>query len=84
MSDTYRCAHCGGVFDKGWSDKAANFEAKHYFGVANASSDPRMATVCDDCFQKMHPKDHPKLVEAAKEALSNGNGSDSQGGFDAS
>ena len=54
---------CRGVFEKGWSDEEANAEAEYYFGVKNASKNKDCVAVCDDCFQKMHPKDHPELVK---------------------
>jgi hypothetical protein len=49
MADTYQCAHCGGVFEKGWSDEEATAEAADNFGEAPKGDDA--AVVCDDCYQ---------------------------------
>lgn len=52
MSPTeYTCDLCGGVFEKARSDDEAEGEALQVFGVPNASTDPGMAVVCDDCFE---------------------------------
>lgn len=63
----YKCAHCSGVFVKGRSDEDANAESEKYFGVKSASDRDDFAIVCDDCFNKMHPKDNPKLIEDLRE-----------------
>jgi hypothetical protein len=51
----YRCEMCGESFQKGRSDEEANKEAEEIFGTPNASEDPNMAIVCDDCFNKVRP-----------------------------
>lgn len=56
MSDTYTCSKCKGVFSKGWSDEEAKAEHQENFG---REPDEDAAVVCDGCFQKMNPKDHP-------------------------
>lgn len=48
---TFKCAQCGGVFDKGRSDEEANAEALDLWGVENATEADGMAVVCDDCFK---------------------------------
>jgi hypothetical protein len=46
----YKCAACGGVFDKGWSDEEAAAElAEKFAGHQQEDCD----VVCDDCFKKM-------------------------------
>ena len=52
MKRTYTCAACGGQFQKVGTDDRANDEALANFGTANASSDPNMAEVCDDCYRE--------------------------------
>lgn len=49
--DEYRCAVCGGVFTKGWSDEEAKAEAATLFQQQPETHD--MAVVCDDCFKQM-------------------------------
>lgn len=65
MDDLYTCTVCKGVFEKAWGDEEAKEEAEEIFGkdvVENAE----MVTVCDDCYQLMHPKDNPVLVDMAR------------------
>lgn len=51
MSDnTYTCAHCGGTFEKGWSDEECQAEADAIWGKVD---DPVL--ICDDCWQKTRP-----------------------------
>lgn len=50
-SDTYTCAHCGGTFERGWTDEEAQAESVQNFGVRGDA--PGMALVCDDCYQEI-------------------------------
>lgn len=70
--DTYKCANCGEVNHKGWTDEKACKESERFFGVPNANTDECFVIVCDDCFQKMHPANHPEQVAQAKAELSRG------------
>jgi hypothetical protein len=45
----YKCAACGGVFEKGWSDEEALAELDETFGVPVECCD----IVCDDCFHEI-------------------------------
>jgi hypothetical protein len=46
----FRCAACGGVFDKGWSDDEAAAELGRAFpGFTTDDCD----LVCDDCYDRM-------------------------------
>jgi hypothetical protein len=45
----YKCAACGGVFEKGWSDEEALAELDATFGVPVEDC----ALVCDDCYREM-------------------------------
>ena len=50
MSDTYKCAMCGGVFEKGWTDEEAEQELQQNFqGITPDDCD----IVCDDCYKIM-------------------------------
>lgn len=69
LSKGYRCAACGGSFNASWSDEEANAEAEKFWGVTKAKEDARMVVVCDDCFQRMHPADHPELAKRARDRL---------------
>lgn len=48
---TYQCERCRGVFDTVDGDERADAEAKDLWGVDNASHDPTMSVICDDCFK---------------------------------
>jgi len=53
---TFTCRSCLETFfveDEDWSEDDANAEAEAKFGVANASEDPRMAVVCEECWKAM-------------------------------
>jgi DNA-directed RNA polymerase subunit RPC12/RpoP len=50
MSNTYTCAACSGVFDKGWSDEEALAEKEENWGDMSMDD---MEVVCDDCYRKM-------------------------------
>ncbi len=50
MPDTYQCASCDGVFDKGWSDEEAAAERDENFPGLEPED---QAVVCDDCYRKM-------------------------------
>ena len=43
----FRCANCGGVFEKGWSDEEAREEAKQWTKEEMASGE---SVICDDCY----------------------------------
>ena len=56
MSDTYRCAACGGVFEKqrdGWSHEEAVAEAAAKFPGLDIEDETQAAIVCDDCYRAM-------------------------------
>lgn len=53
----YRCAHCGEVYEKGWTEAEALAESAENFGPI-ASDD--VAVVCDDCYKKMVAAIPPK------------------------
>jgi DNA-directed RNA polymerase subunit RPC12/RpoP len=53
---TFKCANCGGEFNKSRSDEEAMAEAKQIFSPAELAPSARDAEgaviVCDDCFQR--------------------------------
>jgi hypothetical protein len=49
----YTCSACGGTFNRASDDAVAIKEAARNFGVKDASKDPRMVIVCDDCYHEM-------------------------------
>jgi hypothetical protein len=46
MTDTFTCALCGGVFEKGWTDEEAAAER-----AANGWTGTDCDVTCDDCFK---------------------------------
>lgn len=53
----YRCASCGGVFDKGWTDEEAIAELGDNFPKASVE---HCSIVCDPCFNGMPVNDWSK------------------------
>jgi rubredoxin len=51
MTDTYRCAVCGEVFDKGWSNEEAEAERALMYGDAVPVEE--CSTLCEDCYMKL-------------------------------
>jgi hypothetical protein len=64
MADTYRCAMCWRVFEKGRSDEEAIAEMEKRDALITPPNIPpyELEVVCDDCFKLM--------VEAEKRTLS--------------
>lgn len=60
---SYKCAMCQGEFEKGWTDEEAQAEMKQTFGASMSARNCDL--VCDDCYQKINPANHPHLVEEA-------------------
>jgi DNA-directed RNA polymerase subunit RPC12/RpoP len=50
----YKCAGCGEVFEKGWSDEEAENELKDNFGDISKNE---CSLVCDDCYKKIINKE---------------------------
>ena len=57
MTDTFKCAMCGGTFDKEWSDAEALAEAAHVFGP-EGMKEP-LEIVCDGCYLTICPGGKP-------------------------
>lgn len=58
----YTCECCGEKHERAYDDEVAIKEYEQYFGRFDAGS---VSIVCEDCWQKMHPANHPHLVEEA-------------------
>jgi hypothetical protein len=56
-ANEYQCALCQGIFTKTWSDEDAIAETQSYWP---GMTQEECATVCDDCYQKIHPETHPQ------------------------
>lgn len=53
----YKCAICGNVYTKAITDEEAMAETQsHWPGVAQEDC----AVLCDDCYQKVQPDEHPQ------------------------
>jgi hypothetical protein len=50
MAETFKCAQCGGEFEKEWSDEEAIAEAESIFGPLEGVVG---TLVCDDCWHDM-------------------------------
>jgi len=70
MANEYTCAMCGNTYSKGWTDEEANNEYMENFGPVIATHDEGVM-VCDDCYNKIHPKFHSEKIEAIKTELLN-------------
>lgn len=58
---------CGNIYQKAWSDEEAMKECEENFGEELAADSN--VVVCTDCYNKVHPHNHPEEVQAAKEDL---------------
>jgi hypothetical protein len=50
VGESFTCARCGTVHEKGWSDEEAMAEAEDLW-TPETMADPQ-AIVCDDCFRE--------------------------------
>jgi DNA-directed RNA polymerase subunit RPC12/RpoP len=46
----YKCASCGEIFEKGWSDEESMEETKKNFGDVPENE---LEVICDDCYKKI-------------------------------
>ena len=65
----YKCDMCEEVNENAWTDEEAKAEATELFGKNPDEWNGGQAVVCDDCFQGIHPKDHPKELANAKKII---------------
>lgn len=56
-ANEYRCAMCGAVYEKGWSDEDAEAEKNEHFAGVPLDE---CALVCDPCYQHVRPDTHPE------------------------
>ncbi len=52
MNEKYKCAMCGGVFEKTVTEDEARTELKEFFGDVPVED---CDIVCDDCWEKIRP-----------------------------
>jgi hypothetical protein len=64
----FKCAMCGGVFEKKRSEEELNQEYMDNFGPVIATHDEG-SIVCDDCYNEFHPRLYPEKVQATKEVI---------------
>jgi len=57
----FTCEMCKGQFPRTTPIEQAEDECQWYFGVkdANKKLGKGMVEVCDDCFNRVHPDEHP-------------------------
>ncbi len=55
---------CGETYHKGQTDAEAAAEMREHFGDVPMDD---CEIVCDDCWQKIHPADHPEQVEQTRQ-----------------
>lgn len=63
MAETYTCEMCGKTYEKGRTDEEAIAEMKEHFGEVPKEE---QATICDDCFNKIHPDKFPIATRISK------------------
>lgn len=59
--DEYTCNLCGETYTATIDADEADQEYEEYFGEPQDDD----AVICDDCWKKMHPDDHPDLLSKA-------------------
>ncbi len=67
----YKCAMCGGVFEKGLTDEEAMKECVENFGEEMASAEDN-DVVCDSCYKNIYPQEHPHEVLMAQQEFFKG------------
>ena len=66
----YKCACCGNIYEMGRTEEEARQECLDNFGELALLDN--LEIVCDDCYNKMNPKEHPEeLKQARKEFYKN-------------
>lgn len=67
MSDTYTCAACGGVFEKGWTEEEAADELAQNFPGCEIQA---CVLICEDCYNQQEGS----VLDAAKAHWASGKG----------
>ena len=68
-TNEYKCAMCGNVYKKSWTDEEAKEEAKEIFGKHPDDWKDEQAVICDDCFKKINPAENKEELEKAKKFI---------------
>jgi len=61
----YQCAMCGNIYEKEMTEEEAYNECVDNFGKEMADH-AEMDVICDDCYKKIMPSEHPDKVAAAQ------------------
>jgi len=69
--EKYKCVVCKNEYEKVWTDKEANAEAKEIWGVDKASEKKDMVVLCDDCFKRITLKEIKVMGEQYQELQKN-------------
>ena len=65
----YKCAMCWGIYEKWWSKEDSEKEAEELFWSHPDNWTCGSCLVCDICFEKINPRNHPIQLEKAKKNL---------------
>lgn len=66
MTEKYKCAVCGGVFERTTPEDEARAELKEFFGDVSVDD---CDIVCDDCWEKVRPDKHGFDLPVSEEDL---------------
>ncbi len=69
MSDTFTCALCRQTFNRVRSQEEAHAEAERLWEKPVEEWDGGYEEVCDDCYRKIDPKNHPEKFASAKKQI---------------
>lgn len=56
MSNEFTCEHCGGTFERAWSEADAIMEYQELWTEEQRAEPEMPVSVCDDCFQILMAK----------------------------
>lgn len=68
-NNEFKCAMCGEIYTKDWSEEEAKKEAETIFGKPIEDWNGGAAVICDDCFNKVNPADNPEYVKKTKDII---------------
>ena len=69
MTEQYRCAMCGEIFDRTTPKEEALAELHEQFGEDVSVEDCDI--VCDDCWEKVKPENNVEIFKAWRKETSN-------------
>jgi hypothetical protein len=68
VSSIFICDMCHGTFE-GREREEADTDAMMLWGVPNASARDDMITVCDECFERIHPDKFPEIAAEVRDQI---------------